>query len=59
MYRRYSFNSKGACDNCQGAGVIFYINLALLNDANLPWDVCEGKRFKEVVQAAEHIGSLD
>lgn len=44
----FSFNSKGACENCQGLGVI-YTDLAFLNDAKSPCEVCGGKRFKEEV----------
>jgi excinuclease UvrABC ATPase subunit len=44
----FSFNSKGACENCQGAGVI-YADLAFLQDVALPCEVCHGKRFKDKV----------
>jgi len=44
----FSFNSKGACENCQGLGVI-YSDLAFLDEAKLPCEVCEGKRFKDEV----------
>ncbi len=44
----FSFNSKGACENCQGLGVI-YTDLAFLNDAKSPCEVCGGKRFKDEV----------
>jgi excinuclease UvrABC ATPase subunit len=44
----FSFNSKGACENCGGAGVL-YTDLGFLNDAKSPCDVCGGKRFKEEV----------
>ncbi len=44
----FSFNSKGACDNCKGAGFVT-TDLAFLDDAKLPCDVCEGKRFKPEV----------
>lgn len=44
----FSFNSKGACENCQGLGVIF-TDLAFLNEARTPCEVCEGRRFKEEV----------
>jgi len=46
----FSFNSKGACENCQGAGVI-YADLAFLQDVALPCEVCHGKRFKDEVLA--------
>lgn len=44
----FSFNSKGACENCQGAGVI-YTDLAFLDGVQTPCEVCEGKRFKAEV----------
>ncbi|SFS56353.1 excinuclease ABC subunit UvrA [Paenibacillus sp. 453mf] len=44
----FSFNSKGACENCQGLGVV-YTDLAFLDSVKLPCDVCGGKRFKEEV----------
>jgi excinuclease UvrABC ATPase subunit len=44
----FSFNSKGACENCQGLGVV-YVSLAFLDEAKTPCDVCEGRRFKDEV----------
>ena len=44
----FSFNSKGACDNCKGAGFLT-TNLGFLDDAKTPCDVCNGKRFKDEV----------
>jgi excinuclease UvrABC ATPase subunit len=44
----FSFNSEGACENCQGAGVIF-TDLAFLSDVKSPCEVCDGKRFKDEV----------
>ncbi|MEO5950005.1 MAG: excinuclease ABC subunit UvrA [Candidatus Saccharimonadales bacterium] len=44
----FSFNSKGACDNCKGAGFVT-TDLAFLDDAKLPCEICEGKRFKPEV----------
>lgn len=44
----FSFNSTGACENCQGAGVI-YTDLAFLDGVKTPCEVCQGKRFKEEV----------
>jgi excinuclease UvrABC ATPase subunit len=44
----FSFNSQGACENCQGLGVV-YISLAFLDEARTPCDVCGGKRFKDEV----------
>ncbi|WP_207514725.1 ATP-binding cassette domain-containing protein [Longitalea luteola] len=46
----FSFNSKGACENCQGAGVV-YTDLAFLDGIKIPCEICEGKRFKEEVLA--------
>src|SRR5690606_4472609 len=44
----FSFNSKGACENCQGLGVT-YTDLAFLDGVALPCDVCQGRRFKDTV----------
>ena len=44
----FSFNSEGACQNCQGAGVI-YTDLAFLDGIKTPCEICDGKRFKEEV----------
>ena len=44
----FSFNSKGACENCQGLGVV-YTDLAYLAEVKLPCEVCGGKRFKDEV----------
>jgi excinuclease UvrABC ATPase subunit len=44
----FSFNSKGACENCQGLGVV-YTDLAFLDSVKLPCEACGGKRFKEEV----------
>ncbi len=46
----FSFNSKGACENCQGLGVI-YTDLAFLNESKTPCEICGGKRFKDEVLA--------
>lgn len=46
----FSFNSKGACENCQGLGVI-YTDLAFLSEVKTPCEVCGGKRFKDEVLA--------
>lgn len=46
----FSFNSKGACENCQGSGVI-YTDLAFLDGVKTPCEVCKGKRYKEEVLA--------
>lgn len=51
----FSFNSKGACDNCKGAGFLT-TNLGFLDDAKTPCDVCGGKRFKDEVLAYSYNG---
>lgn len=44
----FSFNSKGACENCQGHGVV-YTDLAFMDGVKTPCEICEGKRFKDEV----------
>ncbi|WP_316815519.1 excinuclease ABC subunit UvrA [Pedobacter nyackensis] len=44
----FSFNSKGACPNCQGLGFI-YTDLAFLEPVKTPCEICGSKRFKEEV----------
>ena len=46
----FSFNSKGACEKCNGAGVI-YTELSFLGGVKTPCDICEGRRFKDEVLA--------
>jgi excinuclease UvrABC ATPase subunit len=46
----FSFNSKGACENCQGLGVV-YTDLAFLSAVKTPCEICDGKRFKDEVLA--------
>jgi len=46
----FSFNSKGACPNCQGLGVT-YADMGFLEGVKLPCEVCGGKRFKDEVLA--------
>lgn len=46
----FSFNSKGACENCQGLGVV-YTDLAFMDEVKLPCEICSGKRFKDEVLA--------
>jgi excinuclease UvrABC ATPase subunit len=46
----FSFNSAGACENCQGLGFI-YTDLAFLDEVKTPCEVCEGKRFRDDVLA--------
>ncbi len=51
----FSFNSKGACPNCQGLGVT-YTDLAFLEGVRLPCEVCGGRRFKDEVLAYTYQG---
>jgi excinuclease ABC A subunit len=44
----FSFNSKGACENCKGSGVI-YTDLGFLQGVKTPCEVCDGRRFKDEV----------
>ncbi len=46
----FSFNSAGACENCQGLGVIF-TDLGPFDSVKTPCEICGGKRFKEEVLA--------
>jgi excinuclease UvrABC ATPase subunit len=46
----FSFNSKGACENCQGQGVI-YTDLGFMDGIKTPCEICGGKRFKDEVLA--------
>ncbi|HYG84068.1 MAG TPA: excinuclease ABC subunit UvrA [Verrucomicrobiae bacterium] len=52
----FSFNSKGACDNCKGAGFLT-VDLGFLDNAKTPCDVCDGKRFKDDVLAYKYNGA--
>jgi len=51
----FSFNSKGACDSCRGAGFLT-TDLGFLDDAKIPCDVCGGKRFKDEVLSYKYNG---
>lgn len=44
----FSFNSKGACSNCQGTGMI-YTDLAFLEPIRTTCEACAGKRFSDEV----------
>jgi excinuclease UvrABC ATPase subunit len=44
----FSFNSEGACQNCQGLGVI-YTEIPAMGEVKSPCEICEGKRFKDEV----------
>ncbi len=51
----FSFNSEGACENCQGLGVV-YTDLAALGEIKSPCEVCEGRRFKDEVLTYRYNG---
>lgn len=44
----FSSNSEGACENCNGSGVI-ETNLAFMENIKSTCDVCEGKKYKSEV----------
>jgi len=44
----FSFNSKGACENCNGLGVVYTV-LSFFERIKSPCEVCGGKRFKDEV----------
>ncbi len=44
----FSFNSKGACENCGGLGVV-YTDLSFFESVKSPCEICGGKRFKDEV----------
>jgi excinuclease UvrABC ATPase subunit len=46
----FSFNSKGACEACNGSGVV-YTDLVFLDAFKSPCEVCQGRRFKDDVLA--------
>jgi len=46
----FSFNSKGACENCQGLGAV-YVDLSYMDEVKVPCEICGGKRFKDEVLA--------
>jgi excinuclease UvrABC ATPase subunit len=39
----FSFNSKGACESCNGSGVV-YTDLAYFAEFKSPCEVCQGRR---------------
>ena len=51
----FSFNSKGACENCQGLGVV-YTELSFFESVKSPCEICRGKRFKDEVLAYKFKG---
>lgn len=46
----FSFNSAGACPDCQGMGVV-YTDLAFMEGVRTPCEQCRGRRFREEVLA--------
>lgn len=44
----FSFNSTGACPNCNGAGII-KMDMHFLGDVKQVCEICHGKRYKEDV----------
>lgn len=44
----FSFNSKGACPECRGLGVV-YVDLAFMDGVTSVCEVCRGRRFREEV----------
>ena len=44
----FSFNSKGACEACNGSGVV-YTDLGYLAVFKSPCETCQGRRFKDEV----------
>ncbi|MFW6183887.1 MAG: ATP-binding cassette domain-containing protein, partial [Chloroflexota bacterium] len=44
----FSFNSEGACENCNGLGVV-YTDLSFFETVKSPCEVCDGKRYKDDV----------
>jgi excinuclease UvrABC ATPase subunit len=53
----FSANSEGACDACNGTGVI-YTDLAMMAGVATTCEECEGKRFQASV-LAYHLGGRD
>jgi excinuclease UvrABC ATPase subunit len=53
----FSANSKGACPNCNGAGVV-YTELAIMQSVATTCEECEGKRFDASV-LEYHLGGRD
>ena len=53
----FSFNSEGACPNCNGTGVI-YTDLAMMAVVATTCEECEGKRFEASV-LRHHLGGRD
>lgn len=55
----FSFNSVGACPNCNGLGVI-KMDMHFLGDATQECEICHGKRYKnEVLNYTYHGKNID
>ena len=44
----FSFNSKGACEDCKGLGFTT-MDLAFMDSIRTVCETCQGKRFQETV----------
>jgi excinuclease UvrABC ATPase subunit len=51
----FSFNSKGACPKCGGAGSLA-IEMNFLDDIRMTCDRCEGRRYRDEVLALKYKG---
>lgn len=51
----FSFNSEGACPACSGAGVVT-VEFGAMDSADVPCEVCEGRRFAADVLGYELAG---
>jgi excinuclease ABC subunit A len=51
----FSFNSKGACENCGGLGVV-YTDLSFFESVKSPCEVCGGKRYDRETLAVRYKG---
>lgn len=51
----FSFNSKGACPKCGGAGALS-IEMNFLDDVRMTCDECGGRRYKDEVLALKYKG---
>ena len=54
----FSFNSKGACEACNGSGVV-YTDLSFLDSFKSPCEICQGRRFRDDVLAYKLDGKID
>lgn len=49
----FSFNSKGACPKCNGAGELS-IEMNFMDDVKMTCDVCQGRKYQEQVLALKY-----